>query len=157
MIAVARAAGFEPVPAVVTSRRDEALAAVATDGRPTLVGRVSNAIEDRIVGPDSAAAAVDALLPHGAVMVRRLAPVPPTTALVAGDAVIGEVPPAAAGVARDLAGRLGAQLVSITLQQSDGRLWFVDANLHPLVPGSADDTLLEPAARGLADAFEAAA
>jgi hypothetical protein len=109
MIAVASAAGFEPVPAVVTSRRDEALAAVATDGRPTLVGRVSNAIEDRVVGPDSAAAAIDALLPHGAVMVRRLAPVPLTIALVAGDAVISELPPAAAGVARDLAGRLGVQ------------------------------------------------
>jgi hypothetical protein len=163
--ALARAAGFLPVPTVVASRREDAIVAVAAEGSPTLVGRVSSSIEDRIVtGEAPAVAAIEALLPHGAVVVKRLAPVTLLTIFVAGETVTGAAPsqevgglqpcpldPAATQAARALAEQLGVQLLRIRVQQADRRLWLVDADVHPFQPGGFDLSLLAPVAHGLAD------
>jgi hypothetical protein len=163
--ALARAAGFEPVPTLVASSRDEALAALAPDGTPTLVGRVSASFDDRVVTTQaSGAAAIDALLPHGAVVIKTLTPATLVAAFVAGDTVVGaawsedagaleqvDLDPTAARAARAIAERLGVQLLRVAFQQSDGRLWLVDIDANTFVPGGIDRNLVAPAATGLAD------
>jgi hypothetical protein len=162
---LARAAGFEPVRTLVLSSRDDALAAIAQDDSPTLVGRVSGSYDDRLVADDaSAAAAVDALLPHGAVVVKSLAPAPVLAAFVSGETVIGAawsqeagalepcpLNAAAVQASRAIAHRLGVQLLRVVLQEHAGRLWLVDADVNVFLPGGVDRDLLAPAAAGIAD------
>jgi hypothetical protein len=169
--ALARAAGFEPVPTVVASSRDDALAAVAPDGLQTLVGRVSGSFDDRVVATRaSAAAAIDALLPHGAVVIKTLTPAAVVAAFVAGDVVVGaawseeagaleqlDLDPAAGQAARAIAERLGVQLVRVVFQQSDGRLWLIDVDASTFYPGGIDRNLVAPAAAGIADLLGKAA
>jgi hypothetical protein len=161
----AQAAGMQAVPTVVTSSREEALAAAAPDGETTLVGRVAHRLDDRrCTDPAATGAAVDALIEHGAVVVRRLPPGDPVLAYLAGDAVIGataaqngglretcDIDDIAAAAVRAIGRHLDLQLVGISFARgTDGRLWLVDVDALPLL-GDGGPDLQAAVAAGLAD------
>ena len=164
---LARAAGCASPPTIVSSERDAALGLV-DDESLVVVGRVSGPYEDRLVsGAAQAAEAIDALLPHGAVLLKRLVPGPLIQAFVAGTAVLGArwaagaltpsaLEPRAARAARAVADQLGVELVRVTLQLSPDRVWLVDVNPHVFLPGGGDSDLVAPAAAGITDLLSGA-